>query len=132
MKPEADQPFLVSPELVEFDRRDMPIYHTVPADFACTEPLSWGAPLDRLFGDGEELHIDGTPVGIAADASGFAPDPLVELGTLTDSLPLAPAGAGPIVGPTTEGGSDVHAVAHLPDAWTFDYSGADWTFDGQS
>ena len=49
MKPEADQPFLVGPDLVEFDRRDVPIYQTAPADLACDEPVSWGAPLDRLY-----------------------------------------------------------------------------------
>src|SRR5262245_19400314 len=122
---QADQPFLVGPDLVEFDRGDLPIYYTVPADLTCAESLSWGAPLDRVFGDGEDLHMDGTPIVITADASGFAPDPLVDLGTLTDSLPLAPADAAPVVA-FIDGGSDGHAVAHT---LTFDYSGADWTFD---
>jgi hypothetical protein len=141
MNPEPDQPFLVGAELVEFDHRDLPIYQTAPADLAGGEPLSWGAPLDRLFGDRDDLHIDGTLHTTTAATAGFAPDPLVELATLADSLPLPsgdPALAAIVDGP------DAHAVAHLHDGWhdgqhggqhgglTFDYAGIDWTFDGQS
>ena len=133
MTPEPDQPFLVGCDLVEFDRRDLPIYQTAPADLACTEPVSWGAPLDRLFGDGEDLHVDGSPIAAAADATAFTPDPLVELGTLADSLPLQAADPAAI-GVAIDGPTDAHAhsVAHLHDGWTIDHSGADWTFDGHS
>jgi hypothetical protein len=131
VKPEADQPFLVGPDLVEFDRRDVPIYQTEPGDLACNEPVAWGAPLDRLFGDGENLHIDGTSPATSTDALGFVPDPLVELATLADSLPLPPADPAAIAA-VLDGAGDAHVVAHLHDGWTFDYSGADWTFDGQS
>jgi len=131
MNPEPDQPFLVGQDLVEFDRRDLPIYQTAPADLTSDEPVSWVAPLDRLFGDGENLHIDGTSLAISTDAIGFVPDPLVELATLTDSLPLPPAD--PVaIGAALDGATDAHAVVHLHDGLTFDYSGVDWTFDGQS
>jgi hypothetical protein len=131
MKPDPEQPFLVGPDLVEFDRRDVPIYETEPADLTCSEPVCWGAPLDRLFGDAENLHIDGTSLAISTDAIGFAPDPLVELATLADSLPLPPADPVAIAA-ALDGATDGHAVAHLHDGLTFDYSGVDWTFDGQS
>jgi hypothetical protein len=130
MKPEADQPFLVGAELVEFDHRELPIYQTTPADLAGSEPLSWGAPLDRLFGDREDLHIDGTLHATTAATTGFGPDPLVELATLADSLPL-PSGD-PVPATIVDGAGDAHAVAHLHGGWTVDYSGIDWTFDSQS
>jgi hypothetical protein len=131
MNPEPDQPFLVGQDLVEFDRRDLPIYQTAPADLTSDEPVSWGAPLDRLFGDGENLHIDGAPSATATDITSFAADPLVELPTLADSLPLPPADPAAIAA-VLDGAADAHAVVHLHDGLTFDYSGADWTFDGQS
>jgi hypothetical protein len=131
MNPESDQPFLLGADLVEFDHRDLPIYQTEPADFSCSEPVPWGASLDRLFGDGADLHIDGTLPAAAMDAISVAADPLVELATLADSLPL-PAADPAALATVIDGLSDAHAVAHLHDGWTFDYSGADWTFDGLS
>jgi hypothetical protein len=131
MNREPDQPFLIGADLVEFDRRDRPIYQTEPADLAGENPVSWGAPLDRLFGDGETLHIDDTPSATTTDVTGFAADPLVELATLTDSLPLPPVDPTAIAA-VLDGTADSHVVAHLHDGFAFDYSGADWTFDGQS
>jgi hypothetical protein len=131
MNPDPEQPFFVGPDLVEFDRRDVTIYETEPADLTCNEPAAWGAPLDRLFGDGENLHIDGTLIAMATDVADVAPDPLVELTNLSDSLPLPPADSAAAAA-ALDGASDMHAVAHLHDGWTFDYCGADWTFDGQS
>jgi len=135
MKPQPEQPFLVGQDLVEFDHRDQPIYQTAPADFACAEPLTYGSPLDRLFGDGESLHVDGSAYATAPELTGIAGDPLVELGTLSDSLPLA-AGDPTVIAAAFEGMHDVHAVAALHDGWPLEhygeYSGADWTFDGQS
>jgi hypothetical protein len=139
MEPETEQPFLVGRDLVEFDRRDLPIYQMAPADLTCAEPMTYGAPLDRLFGDGEFLHIDGhidgTASVMAPDTAGVAGDPLVELGTLSDSLPLA-AGDPTVIAAVLEGMHDGHAAAALHAGWPLenygDYSGADWTFDGLS
>jgi hypothetical protein len=135
MDPQPEQPFLVGRDLVEFDHRDLPIYKTAAADIACAEPIAYGAPLDRLFGDGESLHIDGSASVMAPDLTGVAGDPLVELGTLSDSLPLA-AGDPTVIAATLEGVHDGHAVAALHDGWPLehygDFAGVDWTFDGQS
>jgi hypothetical protein len=129
MNPFSDQPFVVGRDLVQFDRRQLPIYETVPADLSCSEPLGHGAPLDRLFGDAEHLHVDGVVPAIALDAGLPAPDALVELGTLSDALALP--GADPV---TLAAAFEAEVQIALSSAGgaTADYPGIDWTFDVQS
>ncbi len=49
----ADPIFLVGTDLVQFDRSDLPIYATPASRWAeaGVETVSYGAPLDRLFGE---------------------------------------------------------------------------------
>lgn len=95
-----DTTFLVGPELVEFDRHDLPIYATLES-----RPLEsrWaeagldtsfhGAALDRLFGEPDPVFVSGM-IGAheraAAVAAAELPgeDPLVALGGLSDGLIL--------------------------------------------
>jgi hypothetical protein len=132
--------FVVGPDLVEFDRPDLPIY--APLDSA---PLAsrwadagldtcpYGAPLDRLFGEpgsvfiGAATGLPQAPADVLA-AAFAAEDPLVALGTLSDGLVLptletsgdhpAPDGA-TIFDPRI----DSFAVVHLHPDGTWDTDG---------
>lgn len=128
----SDPTFVVGADLVEFDR-DLPIYQTAQAHWDCVDQAQYGAPLDCLFGEADALHIDGTihePMDIAA----VGQDPLVALAALSDGLALEHA-TGPVVfdpsetALVTHTGTEVPIVAHLHDGWSWDISGADWTFD---
>ena len=126
----ADPEFVVGAELVEFDHPERPIYDLQSGELAGTDGPSWGAPLDRLFGDGDGSHVE-TGLGASAlDVTVGIADPLVELGNLADSLGLGEmdvAGAIALdVTPDTHGGLALHDVA----AW--DASGLDWTLDGHA
>ena len=57
----ADSLFLVGADLVEFDRRDLPIYASPVSRWADAgiDTVSYGAPLDRLFGEAGEVFVDG-------------------------------------------------------------------------
>ncbi|OJU33393.1 MAG: hypothetical protein BGN99_07940 [Alphaproteobacteria bacterium 65-37] len=137
-----DAPFVVGTDLVEFDRRDLPIYQTPEhaleqrwAD-ACVDDAAYGAPLDRLFGEPEPIFIDGV-----ADAgqllSPLGPDALVVLGDLTDlladslALPAADeaAGASHDIAAIYDFGADSHAVVHLHDSMGWEQSAAEWSYD---
>jgi hypothetical protein len=87
--------FLVGTDLVEFDRRDLPIYATPEtrwADAGC-DVVSYGVPLDRLFGEPGEVFVSGTTGGGAQTAiQSLVDDPLVTLAGLADGLAL-PASA---------------------------------------
>jgi len=138
-----DTTFLVGPDLVEFDRHDLPIYATLEsrwADAGLDSP-SYGASLDRLFGEPGILFMSG-PIGAAEHAAALAAtvlpaeDPLVALGGLSDGLILPavetgdalalPSGAqrAPEIGTIFDVGIDSFALVHLHDgdAWAFDYT----------
>jgi hypothetical protein len=123
--------FLVGADLVQFDRHDLPIYQTPDSQWAdaCFDEAPYGAPLDRVFGEPGDLHIDGVPreeqqatfTTLAGD------DPLVVLGALSDGLMLPEPAAE--TSTAFDFGTDSHPIVHLHDGWSWDIAGADWTFD---
>src|SRR5215217_8723021 len=59
-----DATFLVGVDLVEFDRRELPIYASPQArwmDACYDEAPAYGAPVDRVFGEPGDVHIDSVP-----------------------------------------------------------------------
>ena len=57
----SDPTFVVGTDLVQFDRPELPIYQTAEAaPWTCFDEAPYGAPLDRLFGEPGNVHIDGT------------------------------------------------------------------------
>jgi hypothetical protein len=59
-----DATFLVGVDLVEFDRRELPIYaspQTRWMDACYDDAPSYGAPVDRVFGEPGDVHIDSVP-----------------------------------------------------------------------
>jgi hypothetical protein len=134
-----DTTFLVGADLVEFDRRDLPIYQTPQSRWAeaCYDEAPYGAPLDRLFGEPGDIHVDGIAIDSRAGDEQTAltaivgEDPLVVLATLADGLAL-PSESPAEIAAAFDFSGDSHAVAHLHDGWNWDASGADWTFDFHS
>ncbi len=140
--------FIVGTDLVEFDRHDLPIYQTPEARWgeACLDDATYGAPLDRLFGEPGDVHVDGMARAEFHADLAIGDDPLVALASLSDGLMLpatdlsAVASHGDGVATTFDIVSDTHAVAHLHDGWHggwhggwgWDASGTDWTFDFRS
>jgi hypothetical protein len=153
----TDTTFLVGPELVEFDRHDLPIYATLESRWADAglDAPSYGASLDRLFGEPGNVFVSDM-IGAAEQAAALAAaalpveDPLVRLGGLSDGLIL------PAAEPSVWAGSldDTHALAmpsstqqapeivtifdvgidsfatvHLNDIGTWDASSDAWAFD---
>ena len=89
-----DATFLVGVDLVEFDRRELPIYaspQTRWMDACYDEAPSYGAPVDRVFGEPGDVHIDAVPSNDEqfAASSIVTDDPLVSLATLADGLAVA-------------------------------------------
>ena len=84
-----DTTFLVGTDLVEFDHRDLPIYQTAEARWDCFDEAPYGAPLDRLFGEPGDVHIDGGMREEPQDIATLGHDPLVALSALSDGLVLA-------------------------------------------
>ena len=129
-----DTTFLVGTDLVEFDRRELPIYQTPETRWAeaCFDEPAYGAPLDRVFGEPGDIHIDGV-VGEeqqAAITTVLGEDPLVVLAALSDGLVLPGAeSAAPEIATGFDFGADSHAVVHLHDGFGWDIAGTDWTFD---
>jgi hypothetical protein len=136
-----DTAFLVGTDLVEFDRRDLPIYQTPEGRWAeaCVDEAPYGAPLDRVFGEPGDIHLDGTAIdGLVHDdqqanlATMPSEDPLVVLAALSDGLSLPGSeAAAPEIATAFDFGSDAHAVVHLHDGFSWDIAGTDWTFDFQ-
>jgi hypothetical protein len=136
----ADTTFLVGPSLVEFDRRDLPIYALLESQWADAglDISAHGAPLDRLFGESGAVFVSdmsGTAESSAAIAAAGGPgdDPLVGLGGLSDGL-IAPA-AEPSGAPhateivtTFDTGSDSFTAVHLHDGGTWDTADGAWDF----
>src|SRR5262245_51719670 len=85
-----DAAFLVGVDLVEFDHRELPIYASPQArwtDAGADEGPLYGAPVDRVFGEPGDVHLEGLPGNDAPLAPAIvADDPLVSLATLADGL----------------------------------------------
>jgi hypothetical protein len=129
-----DATFLVGVDLVEFDRRELPIYaspQTRWMDACYDEAPSYGAPVDRVFGEPGDIHIDSVPGNDEQVASAIVTDdPLVALGTLADGLAVTGAeAAAPELATSFDFGVDAQAVIHLHDGAGWDITGADGTFD---
>lgn len=131
----ADTPFVVGTDLVEFDRSDLPIYATPVSRWAeaGAEPVSYGAPLDRLFGEPGAVFVDGVPgVAIADVLTAASEDSLVVLSDLSDGVML-PATEEPVTmresAAVYDFGTDSHVVLHVQDGLTWDQTDAGWSFD---
>src|SRR4029453_4091104 len=128
-----DATFLVGIDLVEFDRRELPIYaspQTRWMDAVYGGAPAYGAPVDRVFGEPGDVHIDSVPSNDEQVASAIvADDPLVALATLPDGPPAAGSGRpAPELATSFAFGVDTHAVIHLHDGG-WDITGIDGTFD---
>jgi len=134
----VDTTFIVGADLVQFDRPELPIYQTPESQppgsrwaEACFDEAPYGAPLDRLFGEPGDPHID----SVARDESQAAltplpsDDPLVVLAALSDGLMLPAPEPAPEIATAVDFGTDAHPIVHLHDGWSWDIAGADWTFD---
>ena len=128
-----DATFLVGVDLVEFDRRELPIYASPQARWmdACHDEPSYGAPVDRLFGEPGDVHIDSVPGNDEQVASALvADDPLVSLATLADGLAVTGSeAAAPELATSFDFGVDAQAVFHPHDGAGWDITGTDGTFD---
>jgi hypothetical protein len=129
----TDTTFIVGADLVQFDRHELPIYQTPESKWAeaCFDEAPYGAPLDRVFGEPGDLHIDGVPreEQQAALTALSGDDPLVVLGALSDGLILPATEPAAETATAFDFGADSHAIVHLHDGWSWDIAGADWTFD---
>lgn len=133
-----DATFLVGIDLVEFDRRDLPIYlkPQTPWAGAYVDETEYGAPLDRIFGEPGDVHLDGAAFSAGqmpdAGTSAVGHDPLILLSGLADGLILAAVepSAGPAAPEVTTlsgFGADSQAAVHLDDS--VGWNAADGTFD---
>jgi len=128
--PPSDTAFLVGADLVEFDRRDLPIYATPESQWADAgrEAASYGAPLDRLFGEPGTVFVSGELASPSPSAATMLPvvdDPLIELSGLNDGLMLPamdyePSHATALHLPEIAAVYDFADGLHLHDLWTFD------------
>src|SRR5436309_13593192 len=126
----SDTTFLVGADLVEFNRHDLPIYATPQSHWADAgrDLASFGAPLDRLFGEPGEVFV-GAELALAANAAlpvtTIVDDPLVEHSGLNDGL-MVPAmehesaHANALHLPEIAAVYDFADGLHLHDLWTFD------------
>jgi len=129
----ADPLFVVGTDLVEFDRRDLPIYATPASRWAEAglDAVSYGAPLDRLFGEPGEVFIDGV-AGAADILPSIGEDALVVLSDLSDGVmlsaseePAAMHGSAAVY----DFGADAHVVLHVQDGITWDQAESGWSFE---
>jgi hypothetical protein len=122
-----EEPLIAGRPLVEFDRRDVPLYQERPSLWAeaGADPVLNGAPLDRLFGASGDTHVaaHALPQEIAIPP---VEDPFVELGTLTDAFALPDMADGLL---DTAFNVDAHTPTALHDGWSSDGLGTDWLFD---
>jgi hypothetical protein len=129
----TDTTFIVGADLVQFDRRELPIYQTPESKWAeaCFDEAPYGAPLDRVFGEPGDLHIDGVPREEQQAALTALPsdDPLVVLAALSDGLALPASEPAAEIATAFDFGANSHPIVHLHDGWSWDIAGADWTFD---
>ncbi len=129
-----DTTFLVGIDLVEFDHHDLPIYLKPQSAWAeaCVDEDTYGAPLDRIFGEPGDIHIDGTAVTDDAQHAGSATvgdDPMVLLAALSDALlpSMIEVPAAPEFTTMVDFATDTPAVVHLDDG--AGWNAADGTFD---
>lgn len=130
-----DTTFLVGIDLVEFDRRDLPIYlkPQTPWAEACVDEATYGVPLDRIFGEPGDIHIDNTPVADDPQHAGtttIGEDPLVLMSGLADGLLHSMSELPAISEFSTVPGfsaADTPVVVHLDDG--AGWNAADGTFD---
>ena len=129
----TDTTFIVGADLVQFDRRELPIYQTPESRWAeaCFDEAPYGAPLDRVFGEPGDLHIDSVPREEQQAALTALPsdDPLVVLAALSDGLILPASEPAVEIATAFDFGAHSHPIVHLHDGWSWDIAGADWTFD---
>ena len=129
----ADTTFIVGADLVQFDRPELPIDQTPESRWAeaCFDEAPYGAPLDRLFGEPGDLHIDSVVRDEAQAALTPLPsdDPLVVLAALSDGLMLPAPEPAAEIATGFDFSTDSHPIVHLHDGWSWDIAGADWTFD---
>jgi hypothetical protein len=129
----TDTTFIVGADLVQFDRRELPIYQTPESRWAeaCFDEAPYGAPLDRVFGEPGDLHIDSVPREEQQAALTALPsdDPLVVLAALSDGLILPASEPAVEIATAFDFGANSHPIVHLHDGWSWDIAGADWTFD---
>jgi len=117
-----DPTFLVGTEFVQFDHRDLPIYATPHArwDTAFVDDAPLGMPLDRLFGEPGDLHVDGTMALPQTDHAALVPvtseDPLVTFAALSDGVAFAPSEDAP----AHEVPADISATSHPFDGGLHD------------
>jgi hypothetical protein len=95
------------------------------------EAPSYGAPLDRLFGEAGDIHIDNTPVATEEQAAlaVASDDPLVSLATLADGLAVAAPDPAPELATSFDFGADVSIVILPADGAAWDIPGTDGMFD---
>ena len=129
----TDTTFIVGADLVQFDRHELPIYQTPESKWAeaCFDEAPYGAPLDRVFGEPGDLHIDSVPRDEQQAALTALPgdDPLVVLAALSDGLILPASEPAAETAAAFDFGANSHPIVHLHDGWSWDIAGADWTFD---
>ena len=130
----ADALFVVGTDLVEFDRHELPIYATPASRWAEAglEGVSYGAALDRLFGEPGEVFGDSLPGAAASALPLMGEDALVVLSDLSDGVML-PATDGTAAmhesAPVYDFGADTHFVAHIQDGVNWDQTDSGWSFD---
>ena len=129
----VDTTFIVGADLVQFDHPELPIYQTPESKCAeaCFDEAPYGAPLDRLFGEPGDLHIDSVVPDESQAAVTALPgdDPLVALAALSDGLMLPASEPAAEIATAVDFSADSHPIVHLHDGWSWDIAGADWTFD---
>ena len=112
-----DATFLVGVDLVEFDRRELPIYaspQTRWMDACYDDAPAYGAPVDRVFGEPGDVHIDSVPAS-AEDQQALA--------IVAGAEPAAPE-----LATSFDFGADAHTVIHH-DGTVWDLTGTDGIFD---
>lgn len=130
----ADPIFVVGADLVEFDRSDLPIY-AMPASRwadAGADTVSYGAPLDRLFGEPGEIFVDSLPGAAAEPLPLMGEDPLVVLSDLSDGVMLPASDQAATMHESAavyDFAADAHVVLHVQDGINWDQPDAGWSFD---
>jgi hypothetical protein len=139
-----DPMFVVGTDLVEFDRRDLPIYLTPETHWAdACDDASYGAPLDRLYGEPGDVYVDGVLDGSGERlATSLGEDPLISLAGLSEgdgpmafqstepaSPPAAAAPPVPEIAAIYDFGADSHVVVHVHDGWSWEAIGTEWAFE---
>ena len=130
----ADLIFVVGTDLVEFDRSDLPIYATPASRWAeaGVDTVTYGAPLDRLFGEPGEIFVESGPGAAASSLPLMGEDALVLLSDLSDGVMLPAADQSPAMHESAavyDFAADSHVVLHVQDGMTWDQTDAGWSFD---